>query len=287
MVKIFCFIILFAIKIFVCYNKLMKNILITGVCGGMGKATAEFLENNGYNVFGLDITDCENNKINFFKTDLTKEESIKNAFEKIKQQTDSIDAIIHFAGIYKLNSLVEMSEQEFVKIFDINLFSMFRINKIFLPLLKNGSKIILTSSELAPLDPLPFTGIYAITKSAIEKYAYSLKMELQLLNIDVCVIRPGAVKTTLLNDSQSQIDKFCETTKLYKYNSKKFKSITEKVETKNISPEKIAKLAFKILNKKHPKFVYSINRNFGLRLLSFLPKKLQLKIIKSILKEKK
>ena len=265
----------------------MKNILITGVCGGMGKATAEFLENNGYNIFGLDITDCENKKINFFKTDLTKEESIKNAFEKIKQQADSLDAIIHFAGIYKLNSLVEMSEQDFVKTFDINLFSMFRINKIFLPLLKNGSKIILTSSELAPLDPLPFTGIYAITKSAIEKYAYSLKMELQLLNIEVCVIRPGAVKTTLLADSQSQIDKFCETTKLYKYNSKKFKSITEKVETKNISPEKIAKLTFKILNKKHPKFVYNINRNFGLKLLNALPKKLQLKIIKNILKEKK
>ncbi|MBR1926114.1 MAG: SDR family NAD(P)-dependent oxidoreductase [Clostridia bacterium] len=265
----------------------MKNILITGVCGGMGKATAEFLENNGYNVFGLDITECENKKIKFLKTDLTDENSIKIAFEKIKEQTSSIDAIIHFAGIYRLNSLVEMSEQEFVKTFDINLFSMFRINKIFLPLLKNGSKIILTSSELAPLDPLPFTGIYAITKSAIEKYAYSLKMELQLLNIDVCVIRPGAVKTTLLADSQSQIDNFCKNTKLYKYNSQKFKSITEKVETKNISPEKIAKLTFKILNKKHPKFIYNINRNFGLRLLNFLPKKLQLKIIKSILKEKK
>ena len=49
-----------------------------------------------------------------------------------------------------------------------------------MPLLKKGSKIIITTSELAPLDPVPFTGSYAVTKGALDKYAYSLRMELQL-----------------------------------------------------------------------------------------------------------
>ena len=78
------------------------------------------------------------------------------------------------AGIYDLNSLIEMKEEDFVRIFDINVFSIYRINKTFAPLLKEKGKVIIVSSELAPLDPLPFTGIYGITKSTVEKYAYYL-----------------------------------------------------------------------------------------------------------------
>lgn len=264
----------------------MKNILITGSNGGMGKATTKLLKEKGFNIFCLDLCDEQTDE-NFVKTDLTDIKSVENAFEIISKKIEKLDAIIHFGGIYKLNSLVEIDEQDFVKIFNVNLFGIYRVNKIFLPLLKEKSRIIITSSELAPLDPLPFTGLYGITKSSIEKYAYSLRMELQLLGIDVVILRPGAVNTSLLNVSQNEIDKFCENTKLYKYNSKKFKTITEKVETKKISTQKIANLVLKILNKKRPKFVYNINRNFGLRLLNALPQKWQTKIIKKILKEKR
>ena len=76
-----------------------------------------------------------------------------------------------YAGVYMLDSLVEMETESFKKIFDINVNGVFLVNKIFLPLLKKDSRILITTSELAPLDPLPFTGIYAITKSALDKYA--------------------------------------------------------------------------------------------------------------------
>ena len=93
-----------------------------------------------------------------------------------------------------LDSLAEMESESFKKIFDINLCGVFLINKTFLPLLSSDSRIVITTSELAPLDPLPFTGIYAITKSALDKYAYSLRMELQLLGIKVSVLREAAKK---------------------------------------------------------------------------------------------
>ena len=96
------------------------------------------------------------------------------------------------------------------------------------------------SSELAPLDPLPFTGIYAISKTAIEKYAYSLRMELQLLDYKVIIIRPGAVDTTLLDVSTSRLDDFVNNTKLYTCNAQKFKNIVDSVESKKVPPEKIA-----------------------------------------------
>ena len=205
-------------------------------------------------------------------------------FEAIKEKTDILDAILNFAGIYNLDSLIEINEEDFVKIFNINLFGVYRVNKIFAPLLKKNGKVVITSSELAPLYPLPFTGLYAITKAALEKYADSLRMELNLLDIRVSVIRPGAVKTDLLDVSTAALDRFCENTALYKCNAERFKKIVDNVESKKIEADKIAKIALKIVNSKKPKYVYNINRNVMLKLLNILPKRWQVAIIKRIIK---
>lgn len=263
----------------------MKYVLVTGAYGGMGKATIKLLKEKGYFIFALDkkVEEKEDN-IMPIECDITNEESILLAFEQIKKVTNELFAIIHYAGIYMLNSLVEIEHDKFEKIFKINLFGAFLINKTFLPLLKDRSKIIMTTSELAPLDPLPFTGLYAITKSALDKYAYSLRMELQLLNISVSTLRAGAVNTGMLNVSMSELDDFCNNTKLYNYNAKRFMNIVNSVEAKKVLPIKVAKKTYKILNKKNPKFAYSINRNKLLILLNILPKRLQFWIIRKILK---
>ena len=264
----------------------MKYIVVTGAYGGMGYNTVKELSKNGFTVFALDkkVNLPEENIIPI-EVDVTSLDSVNNAFEKVKSITDNLYAIVHFAGVYMLNSLVEINERDFEKIFKINLYGAFYVNKTFLPLLKKGSKIIITTSELAPLDPLPFTGIYAISKSALDKYAYSLKMELQLLGIHVSVIRAGAVATSMIGASTTALDRFCKKTKNYVCNAERFKKIVNSVEAKSISPEKIALKTLKILKKKNPKFVYAINRNKLLLLLNALPKRLQFFIIKNILKK--
>ena len=261
------------------------NVVITGACGGMGHAATKLLKEKGYNVYAGDLV--LNNLVDGVKyqtLDVTNVDSCKNFFDFVKSECEDIYAIIHFAGIYDMNSLVEISEEDFIRIFNINVFGIYRLNKLFVSLLKKNSRVVITSSELAPLDPLPFTGLYGITKSTIEKYAYSLRMELNLLGIKVCLIRPGAVKTGLLGVSTSKLDKFVENTQLYKDNSLKFKHIVESVEAKNIEPIKIGKIAYKILKSKKPKYIYNINRNKLLRLLNFLPRNFQVWVIKKILK---
>ena len=263
----------------------MKYVLITGAYGGMGKAATQAFKNAGYFVFALDkkVGEAEENVLPI-ETDVTSEESVTSAFEKVKSQTDELFAILHFAGIYTLDSLVEIDEKMFSLAFEVNVFGVYRVNKIFLPLVKQGGRVLITTSELAPLDPLPFTGLYAITKSALDKYAYSLRMELQLLGVSVIVLRPGAVKTDMLGVSTAALDKFCEKTQLYACNAKRFKSIVESVEARNVPPEKIAKKALKAVQKKKPKYVYKLNRNPLLLLLNILPQRMQTWAIKQVLK---
>ena len=263
----------------------MESVLITGAYGGMGRSAVKLFREQGFRVFALDkkVGEAEDNIIPI-EADITSEESVKKAFTTVKEYTDSLYAVIHFAGIYMLDSLVEMSDEAFSRIFDVNVRGVFLINKVFLPLLKCGSKILITTSELAPLDPLPFTGIYAVTKSALDKYAYSLKMELQLIGIYVSVLRAGAVKTGMLGASTAALNDFCNKTRLYRCNADRFKKIVDSVEARNISPDTIAHKTLKIIKKRNPAFAYSVNRNILLVLHNLLPKPIQLRIIKMILK---
>ena len=262
-----------------------KYILVTGACGGMGMATVKLLTEQGYTVFALDRTEyAPTDGVISVTCDLSDEKQVETASEKVREYTDSLFAVVHFAGIYMLDSLVEIGTDSFDKILDINLRGAFLVNKAFLPFLSEGSRIIITTSELAPLDPLPFTGIYAVTKGALDKYAYSLRMELQLLGISVSVLRAGAVKTDMLGVSTTALDKFVENTKLYSCNATRFKNIFERVEARNITTDKLGEKVVKILCKSRPRFAYSINRNPLLLMLNILPKHLQLWTIKQVLK---
>ena len=262
------------------------TVVLTGASGGMGRSVRSLLEKEGYFVWALDISGDADDK-NYIRTDITDESSVQAAADHVASVSGKVDAVVYLAGIYDMNSLVEMPEEDFLRIFNVNLFGMYRVNKAFVPLLNPASRIVMVSSELAPLDPLPFTGIYAITKSSIEKYAYSLRMELQLLGHSVSVVRPGAVKTPLLDVSQKRIEAFCDNTELYKDTSRRFLSIVNRVETANVEPERLAATVLRALEARRPRYVYKLNRSPLLLMMNMLPQRLQNYLIKRILLPKK
>ena len=264
----------------------MKTALITGVAGGMGRAAAERLLQNGWAVWGVDlrVPEPQPEGLRFVECDLTEPVSVEAAFLLLQEENVRLNAVLHMAGLYDLDSLVEIPEADWNRIFQVNLYGPYRVNKTFLPLLERGARILITTSELAPLDPLPFTGIYAVTKAALDKYAASLRMELQLLDISVIVLRPGAVDTGLLDVSTARLDAFCANTARYAPNAERFRRIVNRVEARKIPPQRIAALAKQALCVKHPRDVYSINRNPLLLLLNALPNRLQRSIIQRILK---
>ncbi|MBQ3880486.1 MAG: SDR family NAD(P)-dependent oxidoreductase [Oscillospiraceae bacterium] len=263
----------------------MKTAVVTGASGGMGSAAVRALLREGYTVYGLDLREnAQTPGLHFIRTDLTSPESVESACREIGEAAGKIDCLVHMAGIYKLDSLIELPEEDFVRMFEVNLFSVYRVNRAFFPYLAPGARIVITSSELAPLSPLPFTGLYAVTKTAVEKYADALAMELQLLGHPVILLRPGAVDTAFLDVSTQALARFCENTQLYACNAERFKAIVDRVEARKIPPERIAGLVVRALNARHPKCVYKINCNPLLLLFEIFPKKAQRAVIRQILK---
>ena len=265
----------------------MKYALITGGASGMGRATALKLAREGYRVFSCDVKTAseEVDNITQLKVDVTDMASVKAAFDIVSKTTDKLDAVINFAGIIMMNSLIEITEEDFVRIYNINVFGAYRVNKVFFPMVQNGSgKIIITTSELAPNKILPFNAIYSISKKALDAYAQGLTMELGLLGVPVITLRPGAVETPIIADSTKEMESLNANTELYKNTITKFKSIVDKEQGGAIPPSKIADLVYKVLQKKNPKHIYSKNVSAKLKLLNVVPAKAQLKIFKMILK---
>lgn len=263
----------------------MHTVLLIGAGGGIGSACAHMLCKDGDSVLGIDRPGAAMPEgVVPLHADLTDPDQITAAFEAAKRQTDHIDAIVYMAGIYEADSLVEIDEAHFSRIFEINVFGAYRVIRTFLPLLRAGSRTVIVTSELATLDPLPFTGLYGITKSTLDRFAFSLAMELQLLDLSVSVIRPGAVETPLLDGSVSSIEAFTKRTTRYPNVAAKFLRVTNAVEAKAVPPERVAKKLKTVLSAKRPRFAYSLNRNPLLKLYGLLPSQWKLFAIRTFLK---
>jgi len=145
---------------------------------------------------------------------------------------------------------------------------------------------VIVTSEVASLDPMPFNGLYNVSKTALDCYAQALRQELNLIGQIVITVRPGAIKTPLCYGSLTDTEALASSTELYKSQASRFLGLTKAFMGKPLEPKKLSKLIYKATVKKHPRLIYKKHRNPGLVLLDLMPKRLQCFIIKSLLNRK-
>lgn len=261
------------------------NVLITGGNGGLGNAAVRYFADHGHTVFSCDMRrGSEYKNVTQEPLNVKDSASIAALAEKLTAQGVVLDCIIHFAGILMVDSLLEAEESEVKNILDINLLGVYRVNKALMPLLKKGSRILITTSEVAPLDPMPFVGIYNVTKTALDCYAQSLRQELNLLGIQVVTIRPGAFATNLEAGSIPAMERMCEKSRYFSTYAGRFRTLMGKFTGTPKDPAVLAKVVYTAATVKHPRLTYTKNANLGLRLLNLLPLRAQLFTIKLLLK---
>ena len=267
-------------------KSISKRIFITGIASGIGRATAERLLAAGHDVMGVDLIADAPEGTRVFAADVTDEAAMGAIFDDLSAEGVQLDAIVNVAGIHAMCSLVEEDYNKMNRLLEINLCGAMLVNRVLHPLLAEDGRIVIVTSEVAPLDPMPFNGLYNISKTALDCYAQALRQELNLLGQRVITVRPGAIETPLARGSLDATAALAENTELYKRQAKHFLSITKRFMGTPMPPEKMAKTVVRAVLSPRPRLIYSKHRNPGLVLLSLLPKRLQCAIIKALLNRK-
>ncbi len=188
-----------------------KIAVITGGDSGIGKAVAVLFAKEGADVAIIYLnehTDANETKKIIEQTyhrkcfliagDISKEKFCKSAVSKIGRQFKNIDVLVNNAAIhYESKGLEEIPTEQLVKTFSTNIFSIFWLTKAVLPLMKNGSSIINTSSVVAYRGS-PSLIDYAATKAAIVGFTRSLSSNLVEKGIRVNAVAPGPIWTPLI-----------------------------------------------------------------------------------------
>lgn len=260
------------------------KVLITGAASGIGEALSKYFLSLGHSVYALDINDVILDGVISFKASITDEDKLNEVKNHLKEKNIVFDSIINVAGIHMMASLIESDYNKMKRLIDINLCGTMLVNRVFYELLNPKGRIVIVTSEVAGFDPMPFNGLYNVSKSALDCYAQALRQELNLVGQKVITIRPGAIQTPLAKGSIKDTSLLAETTVLYKKQAHKFSNIASKFMGTPMKPEKLAKLIYKSTTIKHPKLIYKKHQNLGLVLLNILPKRLQCFVIKTLLK---
>ncbi|CAA0119566.1 Oxidoreductase UcpA [BD1-7 clade bacterium] len=256
----------------------MKKALITGAAGGLGFATAELLVANGWHVYIADFDAKALSKLEEQQgftpvvLDVTDSASIDNACEIVGETTDSLDAIINFAGILAVGSVIELDDAVLERVINVNVLGTFRVNKRFFSmLLKTKGKIVNISSETGWQTAAPFNGAYAMSKHAVEAYSDALRREMALLGVDVIKIQPGPFKTAMVSSIESNFSAAADRSQYFGDVIRRMMGFAVKEGKKGNPPEVLAKAVLDALNAKSPKPAYSVKADPARSALEFLP----------------
>jgi len=184
-----------------------NKILITGANGEFGKLTAKKLLNDGHTVVASIRESEGRNKssanelkaigAHVVEIDVTNDSSVVEGTKNAIEKAGGIDVLVNNAGIGAFGIQETFTDEDWKKLFDVNVFGVQRMNRAVLPSMReNKSGLLIHVSSLIGRMVLPFWGAYSASKWALEAMAETYRVELSKYGIDSCIIEPGAYPTT-------------------------------------------------------------------------------------------
>ncbi len=179
-----------------------RRVVITGGTAGIGLAAAEHLVAQGAQVV-ITGRRSEGAAIaarigaNFIRMDVSDEDSTRQAFERVAEHFDEIDALILNAGVNLEHGEIESLDAEvFERVFDVNTVGVARTLRLGISALRSGGSVIVTSS---PAGSVAVSGMaaYAASKAAVDQMVRVWAMELGPRGIRVNAVLPGIVETEM------------------------------------------------------------------------------------------
>lgn len=179
--------------------------VITGVAGGIGRATAERLESEGGRVVGVDLLDHGIGEL-ALQADITSEDAVREMYARVKSELGRIDVLFNNAGISPTDddSVLVTSVEAWDRVQSVNLRSVFFCCKHGIPhLLANdpaGGSVINTASFVAVVGSATSQISYTASKGAVLALSRELGVEFARQGVRVNALCPGPIDTPLLRE---------------------------------------------------------------------------------------
>jgi len=184
---------------------MQKNIIITGASRGIGFELAKILSKQ-HRVLAISRnikTIKPIDKCQALSVDLTKINEIEKITEYVSKHWEKVDIIIHNAGKLVNKAFTDTTYEDFLAVYQVNVFAVAELTKQLLPFLNKGSHVVNISSIGGVQGSLKFPGLaaYSSSKGALITLTELLAEEYQDKGISFNVLALGAVQTQMLEEA--------------------------------------------------------------------------------------
>lgn len=174
-----------------------KAVLVTGATSGIGLRIAERLASEGYFVYAGARKSGDMERLNAMENveavrlDVTSQDDVDAAVRKIRGAGRGLWGLINNAGVYIGGPVTDVSTEETMWLFDVNVFGVYRVTQAFAPLIIESKGRISSIGSISGIGSSQFFSQYSMSKHAIEAFTDSLASEMERLGVHVSVIEPG------------------------------------------------------------------------------------------------
>jgi 2-keto-3-deoxy-L-fuconate dehydrogenase len=178
------------------FNELVA--LVTGGASGIGAATAALLRERGARVAILDrnVSAVDSNSFTAIRCDITSGTEVVAAVAEAAQKLDGIDIVINNAGIGAVGDVSDNSDEEWHRVFDVNVVGIARVTRAALPHLRRSAHaaVVNTCSVVANVG-VPQRAVYAASKGAVQALTLAMAADHIHDGIRINAVTPGTADT--------------------------------------------------------------------------------------------
>ena len=185
-----------------------KVVLVTGASSGIGRAAARHFADKGAQVVAVGRNEAElntlreefhgaKNGIHMSPTDLRGVSQIERLVSSTVDKFSRIDVLVNSAGIIANGSVEDTSLDDWDKMMDINLRSVFYLTQKCIPSLEESEGNIVNVSSVAGARSFPNVLSYCVSKAGIDQFTRCVALELAPKNIRVNAVNPGVAVSNL------------------------------------------------------------------------------------------
>jgi 2-keto-3-deoxy-L-fuconate dehydrogenase len=170
--------------------------VVTGGASGIGLATAQLLSRRGARVATLDLEPAVPEPLLGFRADVSDDESVRAGVAAAAEQLGGIDILVNNAGIGAQGGVEDNDDDEWRRVFEINVLGLVRVSRAALPYLRRSEHAaIVNTCSIAATAGLPQRALYSATKGAVQSLTRAMAADHLREGVRVNCVCPGTADT--------------------------------------------------------------------------------------------